>query len=87
MVSIFGEHLIDMIWAVDAELEEVLGDAKSTITNCGDGSVGNLVVPLARAKKAKQNAENDKEIIANLVKQLVVCPMHSFAILALNHRH
>ncbi|KAJ7755620.1 transcription factor/nuclear export subunit protein 2-domain-containing protein [Mycena maculata] len=71
VVSNFGEHLVDMIWAVDAELDEILGDAKSTIGNCGDASAGNLAAPLARAKRAKQNAENDKEIIITIVKQLV----------------
>jgi hypothetical protein len=73
MVSIFGEHLVDMIWAVDAELDEILGDAKTAITNCGESSAGHLAAALSRAKKAKQNAENDKEILTQIVKQLLVC--------------
>jgi THO complex subunit 2 len=73
IVSTFGEHLVDMIWAVDAELDEILADAKNTITNCGDSTTGNVAAALSRAKKAKQNAENDKDIITHIVKQLVVC--------------
>ncbi|KAF7353062.1 THO complex subunit 2 [Mycena venus] len=71
VVSIFGEHLVDMIWAVDAELDEYLADAKSTITNCGENTVGNVASALSKAKKDKQNAENDKDIITSIVKQLV----------------
>ncbi|KAJ7283481.1 transcription factor/nuclear export subunit protein 2-domain-containing protein [Mycena rebaudengoi] len=71
MVALFGEHLVDMIWAIDAELDEILVDAKTTITNCGDSPAANSAAALSKARKAKQNAENDKEIITNVVKQLV----------------
>ncbi|KAF7355034.1 THO complex subunit 2 [Mycena sanguinolenta] len=70
-VSIFSEHLVDMIWAVDAELDEYLGDAKNIITNFGDNPTGNATAALSKAKKDKQNAENDKEIVTRVVKQLV----------------
>ncbi|KAJ7667690.1 transcription factor/nuclear export subunit protein 2-domain-containing protein [Mycena polygramma] len=73
MFSVFGEHLVDMIWAVDSELDEVLGDAKNTITNCGDSSAGNLAAAFSKAKKAKHTAEADKAVIIQVVKQLVLC--------------
>lgn len=72
VVSVFGEHLVDMIWAVDAELDEFLGEAKSMITNSGDNPAGKAA--LSKAQKDQQNAENDKLIITNIVKQLVVRP-------------
>ncbi|KAK7061446.1 THO complex subunit 2 [Favolaschia claudopus] len=69
--SAFGEHLIDMIWAVDAELDEQLTDAQAAIKNCGESPVGSLAAALSKAKKDKQNAESDKETITAIVKQLL----------------
>lgn len=31
--SLFGEILVDMVWSIDAELDEVLADAKVAIAN------------------------------------------------------
>jgi THO complex subunit 2 len=58
-----------MIWSVDAALDEVLSDAKLSLSS-GDS------VPAAaveKAKVAKQNAERDKEGLQALVKRLLVC--------------
>ncbi|KAJ7067990.1 transcription factor/nuclear export subunit protein 2-domain-containing protein [Mycena amicta] len=71
MVAVFGEQLVDTIWSVDSELEEIVLDARNAIANAGDSPSGQLAMALARAKKAKQNAENDKEILVRVVKQLV----------------
>lgn len=32
-MAVFGEILVDMVWSIDAELEEVQGDAKLAMTN------------------------------------------------------
>lgn len=32
-MAVFGEILVDMVWSIDAELEEVQGDAKLATTN------------------------------------------------------
>ena len=36
--AIFGEIITDMMWSVDAELEEIAGEAKAVVANCGDQS-------------------------------------------------
>lgn len=68
-VATVGDHLVDMIWSVDAALDEVLSDAKLIL------STGNTVstVVAEKAKVTKQNAEKDKEGLQALVKRLLVC--------------
>jgi hypothetical protein len=43
-VSTFGEVLVDIIWSVDAELEEIIAEAKVALINCGDqnGACGKM---------------------------------------------
>lgn len=75
-VSVFSEHLLDMIWSLDVELDEILADAKVAITNCGDqaaASGSNLSSLFSKANKAKENAEKDKETISKIVKKFLVC--------------
>ncbi|KAJ3574543.1 hypothetical protein NP233_g1708 [Leucocoprinus birnbaumii] len=66
-VATFGDSLVDMIWSIDAALEEVLTDAKAAI-----GS-GNSVSSDAseKAKLTKQVAEKDKESLQIIVKRLL----------------
>lgn len=73
-VTVFGEHLVDMMWSVDAELDEVLADSKIALATGGDQGVPNTTVSalLSKAKKAKQNAELDKETIQVIVKKFLV---------------
>ncbi|GLB33487.1 putative THO complex subunit 2 N-terminus [Lyophyllum shimeji] len=70
--AIFGETLVDMIWSVDAELDEVLSDARAALATYGkqevNGTVSSLVL---KAKKAEQNAEKDKETVQVIVKRLL----------------
>ena len=35
-VAIFGEILVDLIWSVDAELEEIIAEAKVALAACSD---------------------------------------------------
>lgn len=77
IVKIFGDYLVDMIWSMDSELDEILADARLTITSCGDAATSNLATVLAKTKKVKQNAESDKETLTVIVKKLLVCLLHS----------
>ncbi|KIK65595.1 hypothetical protein GYMLUDRAFT_70692 [Collybiopsis luxurians FD-317 M1] len=72
-VAAFGEIVVDLIWAVDAELDEVLGDVKSTIAGCGEHGAENQQPILAKANKVKQTAEADKATIVLIVKKLLEC--------------
>ncbi|RDB20480.1 THO complex subunit 2 [Hypsizygus marmoreus] len=71
---IFGETLVDMIWSVDAELDEVLADTKVALTTCDNqeaAASSGVAALLSKTKKAKQNAENDKETIQVIVKKFL----------------
>jgi THO complex subunit 2 len=73
--AVFGEHLVDLIWSLDLELDELVSDAKLAITNCGDQASdpnSNASAIFSKAMKAKQNAENDKQVITVVVKNLLV---------------
>lgn len=36
--TLFGEIVIDMVWSIDAELDEILADAKVAMANIEQGS-------------------------------------------------
>ena len=75
---LFGELLVDLIWSIDAELDDVHQDAKIAIVNAEQGN-GPIVAEgvdttavLAQVANAKQIAELDKETLAETVNLLVV---------------
>ena len=75
---LFGELLVDLVWAIDAELDDVHQDAKVALANAEQGN-GPIVaegvdatVVLARVANAKQTTESDKEALAGTVNLLVV---------------
>lgn len=72
--SIFGEHLVDIIWSVDAELDEILADATNALSGNDEGMSPNSdVAPLlTKTRNAKQNVECDKDTIRVIVKKLLV---------------
>jgi len=71
--SIFGEHLVDMIWSVDAELDEILVDATTVLSASEEAAASNNVASLlATSKVAKQNVERDKDTVRAIVKKLLV---------------
>lgn len=73
-MSLFGDSLVDMIWSVDAALDEVLSDAKLTLS-----AVDSATPEVAnKAKAAKQCAENDKESLQAIVKRLLVRVIYCF---------
>lgn len=73
--SIFGEHLVDIIWSVDAELDEILADATNALSGNDEGMSPNSdVAPLlTKTRNAKQNVECDKDTIRVIVKKLLDC--------------
>ena len=74
----FGEILVDIIWSADAELEEILLDAKAALAQCADQNKANERTEnddmsfLTAMTKAKQDAELDKDTLIDLVKQFMV---------------
>jgi THO complex subunit 2 len=77
--SIFGELLADIIWSIDAELEEITGDARIALSQCSEqnkakeGKEKDRATILAKVTKAKQNADADKDSLVELVQKFLVC--------------
>ena len=66
-----------MIWSVDTELDELLNEARAASAVSADQSklsTKDLATIFSKAKKAQQNAENDKQRIQAIVKKLLVRP-------------
>ncbi|KAG6850048.1 hypothetical protein H0H93_001864, partial [Arthromyces matolae] len=64
----FGEILVDMIWSVDAQLDEVLSDAKAAQTVYAKQEATNNV---ASVRKIEQNVEKDKDTVQFVVKRFL----------------
>ncbi|KAL1743555.1 transcription factor/nuclear export subunit protein 2-domain-containing protein [Schizophyllum fasciatum] len=59
--STIGDQLVDMIWSVDAELQETLADAtKAASEKSGEA-----------ASRALKNVEKDRETMVSLIKKLL----------------
>ena len=70
--------MVDMIWAIDEELDEIIGDSKNILAVYDDsGASDNTESPtttvLGNAVKAKKAAEEDKETLISIVKKFLVC--------------
>ncbi|KAF7978302.1 hypothetical protein HWV62_899 [Athelia sp. TMB] len=63
-LALFGEIIVDMIWSIDAELEEVQADAKVATASDEQSSQS--------AAAVRQAVESDKETLAHIIKQLLV---------------
>ncbi|KAF9569407.1 hypothetical protein CPC08DRAFT_182366 [Agrocybe pediades] len=80
--SIFGDYLVDMIWTVDNELDELLNEARTSVAALGDAKVTSkdMATLLNKARKAQQNAEIDKQRIPAIVLKLleygIISPHH-----------
>ncbi|KAI9063149.1 hypothetical protein FKP32DRAFT_1651303 [Trametes sanguinea] len=68
-VVAFGEVLVDVIWSIDSELEEIVGDAKTAASAAEQGSMSPTTVD--QVVKAKTNAESDKTTIESIVRRLL----------------
>jgi hypothetical protein len=58
-----GNSLVDMIWSIDIELDELVVESKSS-----EGTSGN---------EHQRCGEKDKQVVADLVKKLLVCEVFS----------
>ncbi|GJE84409.1 THO complex subunit 2 [Phanerochaete sordida] len=73
----FGDILVDILWAIDVELDDIHQDTKLAFANAEQGNApaategADATAVLARVAQAKQDAESDKEILAGTVKLLV----------------
>lgn len=63
-----GDYLVDMIWSVDAALDEVVSDPKPN-----PNAVDLNPEVVMKAQVAKQSAESDKESLQVIVRRLLVC--------------
>lgn len=76
--TIFGDHLVDMIWSVDTELDELLIEARAATAATATGEPGKppsreAVMLSTKTKKALSNVENDKQRIPVILRRLLVC--------------
>lgn len=69
-VLAFGDILVDIIWAIDSELEEIVGDAKTAASTAEQGTMSPATVD--QVVKAKGNAETDKTTVESIVRRLLV---------------
>lgn len=75
---LFGELLVDIVWSVDSELDEIIADARS-LTG-GMMETDEQTVSVVRAMASKELAESDKNVLADLVKKLLVSTTHELAV-------
>lgn len=69
-MSLFGELLVDLIWVIDGELDEVISDAKSALA---DNTLKDREVNAKeRVESIKKTAEGDKGRLAVFLKSLLV---------------
>lgn len=79
---LFGELLVDVVWAVDSELDDILADARLHIgaseSSGGNAASGNAPMTeessetVQKANEARRVAEADKDCLADIVKKLLV---------------
>ncbi|KAF9534975.1 transcription factor/nuclear export subunit protein 2-domain-containing protein [Crepidotus variabilis] len=72
--SIFGEILVDMIWSLDAELDELLVEARTAATVTIEHTklpARDHVLLTSKAKKSQQTVEGDKQRLPIIVKKLL----------------
>lgn len=67
--ALFGELLVDIVWSLDAQLDELVTDAKAIITTAEQTTEA---TDLHKATGVKQTAEQDKELLVDVVKKLLV---------------
>lgn len=67
--TFFGELLVDVVWSLDAQLDELVTDAKVTIANVEQTPATS---DLHKPAGIKQAAEQDKQLLVDVVKRLLV---------------
>jgi len=72
----FGSILIDIMWSIDLQLDEFASEAKAAVGATADETMQggkDTAGLMAKAKKAQQNAEGDKQRLQLILKKLLVC--------------
>lgn len=78
---------MDVLWSTDAQLDEFLSDAKSTLVNSEQASGGQQVKDTPNkdttdvaenAAQLRHSVEQDKETLSELVKRLLVSTSTQF---------
>ena len=72
LASHFGDHLVDIIWTMDAQLDVFIDDVQTEITALGAQESTQATAALVKAKKRKTAVESDKEKVHAIVKGLLV---------------
>lgn len=71
----FSQLLVDVVWSVDAELEDIISDAKSALAEEQKGADSSKSFDrdaVAKGLHTKQSAEEDKETLVGVVRRLLV---------------
>ena len=66
---------MDLIWTVDAQLDEILGDVRSLLPESKDEKATQNAAstePASKLSGVRQSAEKDKILLAELVQRLLV---------------
>lgn len=74
-VILFGELLVDLIWAIDSELEEVLIDLKAIIpsgNNLAPSNDSSKQETIAKAIKTRELVEKDRSTLGEILRGFVV---------------
>ncbi|TFY81790.1 hypothetical protein EWM64_g2223 [Hericium alpestre] len=64
-----GETLVDTIWAMDSQLDEILVDVKSAAAAASEAAGGEG--DASGVTTVKKNAEKDKDVLVDIAKQLL----------------
>ncbi|KAG0699864.1 transcription factor/nuclear export subunit protein 2-domain-containing protein [Suillus ampliporus] len=86
---VFGEILVDVLWSLDAQLDEFLADAKSALLGSEQASGGQQVKDspkkdttdgAGKAARLRQFVEQDKDTLSELVRRLLFAGIVDLAV-------
>ncbi|KIK99679.1 hypothetical protein PAXRUDRAFT_822444 [Paxillus rubicundulus Ve08.2h10] len=69
--SLLGELLVDIVWSLDAKLDELIADAKAVMAASEQVSDSQKLRDLPKAAQIKLTAEQDKALLTDVVKRLL----------------
>ncbi|KAI6151770.1 transcription factor/nuclear export subunit protein 2-domain-containing protein [Pisolithus tinctorius] len=67
----YGEMFVDLIWSIDAHLDELLTDSKTVLAAPDPPPAGQESKDASRASQTKQSLEHDKEILTDIVRRFL----------------
>ncbi|KAG9317174.1 hypothetical protein JVU11DRAFT_1367 [Chiua virens] len=75
--TLFGELLVDIVWSLDAQLDELAVDAKSIVATPEHAAQSS---DLHKATDVKQATEKDKDLLVDVIKRLLFVGITSVAV-------